>query len=72
MKAKSRSLGSPQRSPHRFVVHVRLVLMDAPESADRFGVHQFENPLFTVGPFDELRAVFLVLKDERRESEDVK
>ena len=50
-----------QRSPHRLVVHVRLVLVEAPQPGHCLAVHQLEDALLPVGPFNELRAAVFVL-----------
>ena len=52
----------PKRSAHSFVVHIRLVLMEAPEPGDGLAVHQLEDALLPVGPLDELGTTLFVLK----------
>ena len=52
---------SPESSTHSLLVHVRLVLMKAPESRDRLAVHQLEDPLLSVAPLDELGTAILIL-----------
>ena len=56
----------PKRSAHSFVVHIRLVLMEAPEPGDGLAVHQLEDALLTVAPLDELGAALLVLNRNQR------
>ena len=51
-----------QRSPHRLVVHVGLVLVEAPQPGHRLAVHQLEDALLPVGPLDELGTTLFVLK----------
>ena len=51
----------PQGSSHRLVVHVGLVLVEAPQPGHRLAVHQLEDALLPVGPFNELRAAVFVL-----------
>ena len=51
----------PQSSAHGLVVHVRLVLMHAPEPGHGLAVHQLEDALLTVAPLDELGTTLLVL-----------
>lgn len=57
----------PQCSAHRFVVHVRFVLVHAPQLGDGFGVDQLEHALLPVGPLDEPRAVLAVLEQLEQE-----
>ena len=60
----SRNHGScllPESPAHGLVVHVRLVLVEAPEAGHRLTVHQLEDPLLPVAPLDELGAALLVL-----------
>ena len=49
----------PQRSPHRLVVHVGLVLVQSPQPGDRLRVDQLEDSLLPVGPLDVPRAALL-------------
>ena len=53
---------SPESSAHGLVVHVRLVLVETPQSGDRLAVHQLEDSLLSVCPFDVLWTTFFVLK----------
>ena len=53
---------SPQGSAHRLVVHVRLVLVEAPQPGHRLAVHQLEDALLPVGPLDELGTTLFVLE----------
>jgi hypothetical protein len=57
----------PECSAHGFVVHIRLVLMQTPESGDSFGIDQLEHSLFAVGPLDEPWTRFLILKKLEQE-----
>ena len=50
-----------ESSAHGLVVHVRFVLMEPPQSGDRLAVHQLEDPLLSVCPFDVLWTTFFVL-----------
>lgn len=52
----------PQRSAHRFVVHVRLVLVHAPQTGHRLRVDQLENALIPARPLDVARTVFAILQ----------
>jgi len=39
--------------------------METPQSGDCFAIHKLEDSLLSVGPFDELRTAFFVLKLEK-------
>ena len=52
---------SPESSAHGLVVHVRLVLVKPPQSGDGLAVHQLEDSLLSVCPFDVLWTTFFVL-----------
>lgn len=56
-----------QRSAHRLVVHVRLVLVHAPESGHRLGVDQLEDALLAVRPLDETRTILTILQQLEQE-----
>lgn len=56
-----------QRPAHRLVVHVRLVLVHAPESRDRLGVHQLEDALLAIGPLNEARTILTILQQLEQE-----
>lgn len=47
---------------HGLVVHVWLVLVEAPESRDGFAVDQLEDASFSIRPLDIARAVFSILE----------
>jgi hypothetical protein len=55
----------PESAPHGLVVHVRLVLVEAPEAGHRLAVHQLEDPLLPVAPLDVLGAAVLVLPSNK-------
>ena len=52
----------PEGSTHGLVVHVWLVLVEAPQPGHRLAVHQLEDALLPVGPLDELGTTLFVLK----------
>lgn len=56
-----------QRAPHGLVVHVGLVLVQAPQPRHRLGVHELEHALLAVGPLDVARAVLAVLQQLEQE-----
>lgn len=56
-----------QRSAHRLVVHVRLVLVHAPQSGHRLGVDQLEDALLAVCPLDETRTILTILQQLEQE-----
>ena len=43
----------PESATHRLVVHVWLVLVEAPQPGHRLAVHQLEDALLPVNPLDE-------------------
>ena len=51
-----------ERPPHRLVVHVGLVLVKSPQPGHCLAVHQLEDALLSVGPFNEFRAAVFVLE----------
>ena len=51
-----------QSSPHGLIVHVRLVLVETPQSGHRLAVHQLENTLLSVTPLDELWTTVFILE----------
>ena len=51
----------PESPAHGLVVHVRLVLVHAPQPRHCLAVHQLEDSRRPVGPLDELGATFLIL-----------
>jgi len=57
----------PQRPAHRLVVHVRLVLVHAPQAGHRLRVHQLEDALLPVRPLDEARTVLAILEQLQQE-----
>lgn len=61
-----------QRPAHRLVVHVRFVLVYAPEPRDRFAVDQLEDAPLAVRPFDVARAVLVVLQQLEQELPQVR
>ena len=46
-----------ESSAHGLVVHVRLVLVETPQSGDRLAVHNLEDPPVSVHPLDVVRTV---------------
>uniref|UniRef100_A0A182QPI3 Uncharacterized protein n=1 Tax=Anopheles farauti TaxID=69004 RepID=A0A182QPI3_9DIPT len=57
----------PERPSHRLVVHVRFVLVHAPQLRYRLRVDQLENALLPVRPFDVPRAVLAILQQLQQE-----
>lgn len=57
----------PQRPAHRLVVHVRFVLVHAPQLGHGLRVDQLEDALLPVGPLDEPGAVLAVLQQLEQE-----
>lgn len=57
----------PEGSPHRFVVHAWLVLLQPPETRHSLRVHQLEDALLAVRPLDVTRTVFFVLQHQQQE-----
>lgn len=56
-----------QRSAHRLVVHVRLVLVHAPQTGHRLGVDQLEDALLAIRPLDETRTILAILQQLEQE-----
>lgn len=61
-----------QGAAHGLVVHVWLVLVQAPESRHRLRVDQLEHALLAVRPLDEARAVLAVLQQLQQELPQVR
>lgn len=61
------TIGSPERSAHGFVVHIRLVFVLAPQLGDSLGVHQLKNALFSLCPFDVFGTGVFVLQQGQEE-----
>lgn len=62
----------PQGTTHRLVVHVRLVLVQSPETRHGLRVDQLEDALVAVRPLDKSRAVFAVLQKFQQELPQVR
>lgn len=62
----------PERPSHGLVVHVGLVLVQAPEAGDSLGVDQLEDTLLTVGPLDVAGAVITILQQLQQEFPQVR
>ena len=52
----------PESAAHGLVVHVWLVLVEAPQPGHRLAVDQLEDALLPVGPLDEPWTTLFVLK----------
>lgn len=52
---------------HRFVVHIRLVLVYAPEPRDRLAVDQLEDAPLAIRPLDVARTILVVLQQLQQE-----
>lgn len=59
--------GSPERSAHGFVVHIRLVFVLAPQLGNSLGVHQLKNALLSLRPFDVFGTGVFVLQQGQEE-----
>lgn len=59
--------GSPQGSAHGLVIHVRLVLVFAPQFGNGLGVDQLENAFIPLHPFDVPGTGVFVLQQLQQE-----
>lgn len=62
VKFAVQKLRVPESSPHGLVIHVRFVFVFPPQPGHGFGIHQFENAFFSLGPLDIFRASSFVLQ----------
>ena len=61
-----------ESSAHGLVVHVRLVLVESPQSGDRLAVHDLEDSPVSVQPLDVVRTVGGGLEEGRQELPEVR